>query len=109
MLTGYIHFCSNVPVLQPVFRDQNPYIEIFHESFPLPSLNANCLLLAIDDPVQTIDDLNLWGLIETLRHDFNQHFLLLSTHEQDYSQLLTNKLIKWGIETINVDMEKARK
>ena len=75
----------------------------------LNKLYANCLLLAIDDPVQTIDDLNLWGLIETLRHDFNQHFLLLSTHEQDYSQLLTNKLIKWGIETINVDMEKARK
>ena len=75
----------------------------------LNKLYANCLLLAIDDPVQTIDDLNLWGLIETLSHDFNQHFLLLSTHEQDYSQLLTNKLIKWGIKTKQIDMEKVRK
>lgn len=75
----------------------------------LNKLYANRMMLAIDDPVQTIDDINLWGLIETLRHDFYQHFLLLSTHEQDYSQLLTNKLIKWGIKTKQIDMEKVRK
>lgn len=27
--------------------------------------------LAIDDPVQTIDDINFGGLIETIRHEFN--------------------------------------
>lgn len=75
----------------------------------LNKLYAHCPLLAIDDPVQTIDDINLWGLIETLRHDFNQHFLLLSTHEQDYSQLLTNKFLKWGIRTNLIDMGLVRK
>ena len=75
----------------------------------LNKLYANRLILAIDDPVQTIDDINLWGLIETLRHDFCQHFLLLSTHEQEYSHLLTNKLFKWGIKTKHIDMEKVRK
>ncbi|SKA64366.1 exonuclease SbcC [Succinivibrio dextrinosolvens DSM 3072] len=60
----------------------------------LNKLYARSPMIAIDDPVQTIDDINLWGLIETLRHDFNQHFLLLSTHEQDYSQLLRDKFLK---------------
>lgn len=75
----------------------------------LNKLYAHSPVLAIDDPIQTIDDINLWGLIETLRHDFNQHFLLLSTHEQDYSQLLTNKFLKWGIRTNLIDMGMVRK
>ena len=75
----------------------------------LNKLYAHNLVLAIDDPVQTIDDINLWGLIETLRHDFNDHFLLLSTHEQDYSQLLKNKLEKWGVRTRLIDMGEVRK
>lgn len=44
------------------------------------------------------------GLIETLRHDFDDHFLLLSTHERDYRDLLVYKLRKWNIQTEMVDM-----
>lgn len=62
------------------------------------------MIIAIDDPIQTIDDINLWGLIETLRHDFDDHFLLLSTHERDYRDLLVYKLRKWNIQTEMVDM-----
>lgn len=70
----------------------------------LNKLYGKVSILAIDDPIQTIDDINLWGLIETLRHDFDDHFLLLSTHERDYSDLLAYKLRKWGIKTEIVDM-----
>lgn len=70
----------------------------------LNKLYAKSTILAIDDPIQTIDDINLWGLIETLRHDFNDHFLLLSTHERDYRDLLVYKLRKWGIKAEMVDM-----
>ena len=65
------------------------------------------MIIAIDDPIQTIDDINLWGLIETLRHDFDDHFLLLSTHERDYRDLLAYKLDKWGINTKIVDMSEV--
>lgn len=44
------------------------------------------------------------GLIETLRHDFDDHFLLLPTHERDYRDLLVYKLRKWNIQTEMVDM-----
>lgn len=70
----------------------------------LNKLYGKASILAIDDPIQTIDDINLWGLIETLRHDFDDHFLLLSTHERDYRDLLAYKLKKWGIKTEIVDM-----
>ena len=60
--------------------------------------------IAIDDPVQTIDDINLWGLMETLRHDFKDRFILLSTHEKNYGQLLDYKFRKSGISSEYIDM-----
>lgn len=73
----------------------------------LNKLYSHTSLLAIDDPIQTIDDINLWGLIETLRHDFNDHFMILSTHERDYRDLLDYKFRKWGINTKVVDMSSV--
>ena len=73
----------------------------------LNKLYSQSNLLAIDDPIQTIDDINLWGLIETLRHDFRDHFMLLSTHEADYGGLLSYKFRKFGINTRYVDMAKV--
>lgn len=73
----------------------------------LNKLYGEVNILAIDDPIQTIDDINLWGMIETLRHDFNDHFLLLSTHEHDYGDLLAYKFAKWGISTKVIDMAQT--
>lgn len=73
----------------------------------LNKLYSQTNLLAIDDPIQTIDDINFWGLIETLRHDFSDHFMLLSTHEADYGSLLSYKFRKFGINTKYVDMAKV--
>lgn len=64
--------------------------------------------IAIDDPVQTIDDINVWGFIETLRHEFNDYQLLLSTHELSYGSLLRYKLSKMGIATEYRDMLNER-
>lgn len=69
-------------------------------------LYADQPFIAIDDPVQTIDDLNLWGLMETLRHDFKDSTILLSTHERDFGFLLTDKFNKVGLETEYVDMSQ---
>lgn len=72
----------------------------------LNKLYSNTPFLAIDDPVQTMDDLNLWGFIETMRRDFRDHFLLLSTHEYDYESLLKYKFDKWNIKTRVIDMAR---
>lgn len=70
----------------------------------LNKLYAKCSFLAIDDPVQTIDDMNLWGLIETLRHEFRGYNLLLSTHEEEYAGLLRYKSEKLGLSARVIDV-----
>ena len=70
----------------------------------LNRLYSKSKFIAIDDPVQTIDDINLWGLMETLRHDFRDWFILLSTHEKNYGQLLDYKFSKVGIISEYIDM-----
>ena len=72
----------------------------------LNKLYSSVPFIAIDDPIQTMDDINLWGLIETFRHDFNNHFMVLSTHETDYGKLLEYKLRKWGVDTEYIEMSQ---
>lgn len=69
-------------------------------------LYATHPFIAIDDPVQTIDDLNLWGFMETLRHDFKDSGVMLSTHERNFGMLLTDKFNKSGLETEYLDMSR---
>lgn len=75
----------------------------------LNKLYSSVPFIAIDDPIQTMDDINLWGLIETLRHDFSDHFMMLSTHETDYGKLLDYKLKKWGVDTEYIEMSQLHK
>lgn len=62
--------------------------------------------LAIDDPVQTIDDIDFGGLIETIRHEFYGYNLFVSTHEDNYASLLRYKLENLGVRTKAYDMKK---
>lgn len=74
----------------------------------LNKLYADCDFLAIDDPVQTIDDMNLWGFMETLRHEFHDHIVLMSTHEEQYGGLLRYKAEKLGMTAYFYDMKNVR-
>lgn len=69
-------------------------------------LYSNINFLAIDDPIQTIDDINIWGLIETLRHEFNDSSILLSTHELQYGSILRFKLSCFGIPSKYIDVKQ---
>ncbi len=46
----------------------------------------------LDDPLQSLDDVNLLGLIDLLRRVKQQRQLLVSTHDQRFGQLLARKL-----------------
>lgn len=74
----------------------------------LNKLYATEKIIAIDDPVQTIDDINVWGFMETLRHEFRDYQLLFSTHELSYGSFLRYKLSKMGIVTEYRDMLEER-
>jgi len=46
----------------------------------------------LDDPLQSLDDLNLLGLVDFLRRLKDSRQLLISTHEPRFGSLLTRKL-----------------
>lgn len=75
----------------------------------LNKLYSETRFLAIDDPVQTIDDINVWGFIETLRHEFKDCQFLFSTHELNYGSFLRYKLSNMNINAKYIDMMDLRK
>ncbi len=58
----------------------------------------------IDDPVQTMDDINIASLIEVMRNDFGDKQIILSTHEADKENYILYKFLKYGMigQSLNV-------
>lgn len=53
-------------------------------------------VLLIDDPIQTIDDVNMVGLVDILRFEFKDTQIFISTHEQKFEWYLKYKYEKAG-------------
>lgn len=62
--------------------------------------------ILIDDPVQTMDDVNIASLIEVLRNQFNKYQIILSTHEDEKINYMRYKFEKFGIKTIEYNVKK---
>lgn len=60
-------------------------IEPGYQSPPLSTI-------LLDDPLQSLDDINLLGLIDLLRQTKDQRQLLVSTHDERFGNLLGRKL-----------------
>ncbi|WDV44075.1 hypothetical protein PV797_11105 [Clostridiaceae bacterium M8S5] len=52
--------------------------------------------ILVDDPVQTMDDINIASLIEVLRNDFSNKQIILSTHENDKENYILYKFLKYN-------------
>jgi len=68
-----------------------------------PPLDAAIL----DDPLQSLDDINLLGLIDLLRRTKDQRQLFVSTHDLRFGQLLARKLRPGSSEqrTVVIELE----
>ncbi|MFR8039673.1 MAG: AAA family ATPase [Anaerovoracaceae bacterium] len=58
--------------------------------------NRTSSILLIDDPVQTIDDVNMVGFVDLLRYSFSNRQLFVSTHEQKFEWFLRYRYAKAG-------------
>lgn len=56
----------------------------------VPNLPLSAAML--DDPLQSLDDINLLGLVDLLRRTKDQRQLLVSTHDSRFGDLLSRKL-----------------
>ncbi|MBY0202731.1 AAA family ATPase [Paenibacillus cucumis Kampfer et al. 2016] len=67
--------------------------------------NQKITTLLIDDPVQTMDEMNMVSLVDLLRNDFNDRQIILSTHEEKVSLYLRYKFFKYGYSVGNVNVK----
>ena len=63
--------------------------------------NKSLGVLLIDDPVQTMDEINIASFVELLRNDFSQKQIVLSTHEEEISKYIRYKFSKYGLKQKN--------
>jgi energy-coupling factor transporter ATP-binding protein EcfA2 len=66
-------------------------------------------LLLIDDPVQTMDEINAAGFIDLLRHQFKDRQIFISTHEDHTSSYFRYKFSKAGLDQERINFNNLFK
>lgn len=64
-------------------------------------------IMLIDDPVQTLDDINVAGFIDLLRNEFFDRQVILSTHEDEMSAYMQYKFKKYNLDAEGIDFKRA--
>ncbi|HYF81731.1 MAG TPA: AAA family ATPase [Clostridia bacterium] len=62
-------------------------------------------ILLIDDPVQTMDEINMASLVELLRNDFSDRQLIISTHEDNFSRYIRYKFLKYNLKEKRINVK----
>lgn len=65
-------------------------------------------LLFVDDPIQTLDELNIVGLIDVLRNEFHDRQIFISTHEDQMSAYIRYKFLKYGIPSERLNFKEIQ-
>lgn len=63
--------------------------------------------IMIDDPVQTMDDINMISLVEVLRNEFGNKQIILSTHENDVANYIKYKFSKYRLDAKQINVRKT--
>lgn len=66
-------------------------------------------LLLIDDPVQTMDEINVAGFIDLLRYQFKNRQIFISTHEDHTSSYFRYKFSKARLEQERINFKELSK
>jgi len=68
--------------------------------------NKHFKYLSIDDPIQTMDDLNIHTFIELLRYEFKNYQIIMSTHDDFTSRYMKYKFDKFAMTTKIQNIQK---
>lgn len=66
----------------------------------------NFKFLAIDDPVQTMDDLNIHTFVELIRNEFQDFQIVFSTHDDFTARYMKYKFDKFNMPTEIQDIQR---
>lgn len=65
-------------------------------------------ILLIDDPVQTMDEINIVGFTELLRNEFSSNQIIISTHEDIPSVFMRYKFKSYGLNQNGINLKTYR-
>lgn len=68
--------------------------------------HSQLAMIFIDDPLQTLDEINAHSLVELLKYNFSDQQIVLSTHEDRYSRFIRYKFDKFGLSNKNINMRE---
>ena len=54
---------------------------------------TNLEIMGIDDPFQNMDDINVYSFLDTLSGILDKKQVMISTHDEDFAALISNKSI----------------
>jgi exonuclease SbcC len=63
-------------------------------------------VILIDDPVQTMDELNLYGFIDLLRNEFSDNQIIISTHEDMMSAFIRYKFKNYNMSERRINLKE---
>ena len=66
-------------------------------------------LILIDDPSQSLDEVNITSLTDLLRCEFSNRQLIVSSHEDDISSYMRYRFAKAGLSTRSLNMQRLAK
>ncbi len=61
----------------------------------------------ICDPIQCMDDINMISFVELLRREFSGCQIIMSTHEEDFSNFVRYKFKKYGLDAQAITLKDA--
>lgn len=61
----------------------------------------------IDDPIQCMDDINMISFVELLRREFSDCQIILSTHEEEFSNFIRYKFKKYDLAAQAITLKDA--
>lgn len=75
----------------------------------LNKVYADVPLILIDDPSQSLDDVNIASLTDLLRCELNHCQLIVSSHEEDISSFMRYRFERAGLTTTSLNMQRLAK
>ena len=69
-------------------------------------VKTNLDIFMIDDPCQSLDELNVASLVEIIKNEFKKTQIIMSTHEDKIASYIKYKSEKAGKEIIMFNVQK---
>ncbi|MGP2947317.1 hypothetical protein, partial [Serratia nevei] len=110
---GYYRFCSNISAEHDAWSTMSSgqlagviiaFMLAMNKVFP-----TGLKTLLIDDPIQSMDDINMASFVQLLREEFMDYQVIMSTHESRIANYVSYKYKTSGLNTLAINLKSEKK